>query len=100
MTGMMCYLTGIWLLMILNNYWYLLCKMLLNEKTVYLLLPLAVYSLLAIAEFIPEGNPISTFTMNLGRRIYRRKSAGLSECHYPYPANDIHQPYFANSFAL
>lgn len=66
MTGMMCYLTGIWLLMILNNYWYLLCKMLLNEKTVYLLLPLAVYSLLAIAEFIPEGNPISTFTMNLG----------------------------------
>ena len=52
--------------MVLNNYWYLLCKMLLNEKTVYLLLPLAVYSLLAIAEFIPEGNPISTFTMNLG----------------------------------
>lgn len=32
----------------------------------YLLLPLAVYSLLTIAEFIPEGNPISTFTMNLG----------------------------------
>ena len=32
MTGMMCYLTGIWLLMVLNNYWYLLCKMLLNEK--------------------------------------------------------------------
>lgn len=66
MTGIICYLTGIWLLMVLNNYWYLLCKMLLNEKTVYLLLPLAVYSLLAIAEFIPEGNPISTFTMNLG----------------------------------
>ena len=30
------------------------------------MLPLAVYSLLTIAEFIPEGNPISTFTMNLG----------------------------------
>ena len=65
-TGIACYLAGIWLLMLLNNYWYLLCKMLLNEKTLYLLLPLGVYGLLGLAEFVPESNPVSTFTMNLG----------------------------------
>lgn len=64
--GMLCYLLGIWLLMVMNSYWYLICKTLLNEKLVYLLLPVGVYALLALAEFIPEGNPVSTFTMNLG----------------------------------
>ncbi|WP_455671740.1 DUF5687 family protein [Phocaeicola sp.] len=64
--GILAYLLGVWLLLVLNNYWYLLCKMLLNEKTIYILLPIAVYGVLAVAEFVPEGNPISTFTMNLG----------------------------------
>lgn len=67
--GVLEYLFGVWLLIILNNYWYLLCKMLLNEKTIYLLLPIVFYGLLAIAEFVPEGNPISTFTMNLGEKF-------------------------------
>lgn len=64
--GMGCWLLGIWLLMILNNYWYLICRTLLGEKMIYILLPIGVYGLLALLEFVPEGNLISTFTMNLG----------------------------------
>ena len=33
LTGILCYLCGIWLLMVMNSYWYLICKTLLNEKT-------------------------------------------------------------------
>ena len=65
-TGILCYLCGIWLLMVMNSYWYLICKTLLNEKLLYILLPIGVYGLLAGTEFIPEGNPVSTFMMNLG----------------------------------
>ncbi|MDE5678287.1 MAG: hypothetical protein K2G02_01295 [Phocaeicola sp.] len=68
-TGILCYMAGIWLLMVMNNYWFLICKTLLNEKWLYLLLPAGVYGLLAVAEFIPEGNPISTFTMNLSEKF-------------------------------
>lgn len=64
--GILCYMIGIWLLMVMNNYWYLICKTLLNEKLLYILLPIGVYALLAVAEFGPDGNPVSTFTMNLG----------------------------------
>lgn len=64
--GVLCYLVGIWLLMVINNYWYLMCKMLLNEKLLYILLPIGVYAILGIVEFVPEGNIISTFTMNMG----------------------------------
>lgn len=64
-TGIICYCIGIWLLMVFNNYWYLLCRMLINEKTIYILLPLVVYGLLATAEFILDHR-VSTFTMNLG----------------------------------
>ena len=43
--------------MVMNSYWYLICKTLLNEKLLYILLPIGVYGLLAGAEFIPERNP-------------------------------------------
>lgn len=64
--GLVCYMVGIWLLMVMNNYWYLICKTLLNEKLVYILLPLCVYGLIAAVEFIPDDLPASTLMMNLG----------------------------------
>ena len=64
--GMFLYLLGIWLLFVLNNYWYLLCKMLMSEKTIWYLLPVVVYGALGCAEFLLDGLPISRFTMNLG----------------------------------
>ena len=64
--GMFLYLIGIWLIFVFNNYWYLLCKLLLGEKTLWLLLPTAVFGALGAAEFLLDGLPISRFTMNLG----------------------------------
>ena len=64
--GMFLYLLGIWLIFVLNNYFYLLCKLLLGEKTLWLLLPLAVFGLLGAAEFLLDGLPVSRFTMDLG----------------------------------
>ena len=64
--GMFLYLLGLWLIFVFNNYWYLLCKLLLGEKTVWLLLPLVAFGLLGAAEFLIDGLPISRFTMDLG----------------------------------
>ena len=44
--GMFLYLIGIWLVFVFNNYWYLLCKLLLGEKTLWLLLPTFVFGAL------------------------------------------------------
>ena len=64
--GMFLYLLGIWLIFVFNNYWYLLCKLLLGEKTLWLLLPILVFGALGAAEFLLDGLPISRFTMDLG----------------------------------
>ncbi len=81
LTGILCYLCGIWLLMVMNSYWYLICKTLLNEKLLYILFPIGVYGLLAGTEFIPEGKPGFHVHDEFGRRIYRRKHTRLSRCH-------------------
>ena len=64
--GMFLYLIGIWLIFVFNNYFYLLCKLLLGEKTLWLLLPMAVFGILGAAEFLFDGLPVSRFTMDLG----------------------------------
>ena len=64
--GMFLYLLGMWLIFVFNNYWYLICKLLLGEKTLWLLLPVCVFGALGAAEFLIDGLPISRFTMNLG----------------------------------
>ena len=64
--GMFLYLIGIWLIFVFNNYWYLLCKLLLGEKTLWLLLPTAIFGALGAAELLLDGLPISRFTMDLG----------------------------------
>ena len=64
--GMFIYLIGMWLIFVFNNYWYLLCKLLLGERTIWLLLPLCVFGALGACEFLIDGLPISRFTMDLG----------------------------------
>lgn len=63
--GLITYCLGMYLVLVLNNYWYLLCRTLMNERIWWILLPVLVYGGLGIIEFA-LGNPISTFTMNLG----------------------------------
>ncbi|KAA6326498.1 hypothetical protein EZS27_024403 [termite gut metagenome] len=65
-TGIITYSLGIYLLVVFNNYWYLLCRTLLNERIWWIVLPIAVYGILAALEFVPDNHPITTFTMNLG----------------------------------
>ena len=64
--GMFLYLIGMWLIFVFNNYWYLLCKLLLGERTIWLLLPVCVFGALGACEFLIDGLPISRFTMDLG----------------------------------
>ena len=66
LAGVAGYCTGIWLLTLLNNYWYLLCRTLLNEKGIFILLPITAYATLLLLQISGEGNLISSFTMNLG----------------------------------
>lgn len=65
LTGVLLYLVGMWLLTLANNYWYLLCRILLNERTLFLALPLGFYAALAAVEF-GCGHPLSTLTMDWG----------------------------------
>lgn len=64
--GLFTYMLGCWLLFLINNYWTQLCKTLMGEHLLWLFLPLGLYALLAVVEFLPDGHLISTFTMNLG----------------------------------
>lgn len=64
--GVLLYCIGLWLLILINNYWYLFTRTLMGEKIWWVLLPLVVYGLLAAALFIPEESPIFDFTMNVG----------------------------------
>ena len=64
--GVLTYCLGIWLLMVFNNYWYLLCRTLISERIWWVALPLAVYGGLAAAIFIPEDSAILYFFMDLG----------------------------------
>ena len=54
--GVLTYCAGIWLLMMFNNYWYLLCRTLLGERIWWVLLPVAVYGGLALGIFLPEDD--------------------------------------------
>ena len=64
--GVFTYCAGIWLLSLLNNYWYLLTRTLMAERIVWLLLPVAVYGATAAALFIPEESPLYDFFLNVG----------------------------------
>ena len=64
--GIITYCLGIWLLMVFNNYWYLLCRTLMSERIWWILLPLAVYGGLAAAIFIPETSFVTDFFVDLG----------------------------------
>jgi len=68
--GVFGFLTGWWLLMILNNYWYLACRTLIHEKAIYLLIPICFYILCGCAEYLPDDRWLGLFTMNLGEGFF------------------------------
>lgn len=65
--GVVTYCIGIWLLMIFNNYWFLLCRTLISERIWWILLPLLVYGGIAAGIFIPEDKSlVADFFIDLG----------------------------------
>ncbi|MDR0961373.1 MAG: DUF5687 family protein [Mediterranea sp.] len=68
--GVLTYNIGIWLLMVLNNYWYLLCRTLIGERLWWVLLPLVVYAgiigLMIISAALPDNNNFFYWSMLLG----------------------------------
>lgn len=65
-TGVIAYCIGIWLLMIFNNYWFLLCRTLMNERIWWVALPVVVYGGIAAALFIPDKSPLFDYSIELG----------------------------------
>lgn len=65
-TGVITYSLGIWLLMVFNNYWYLLCRTLINERIWWVFLPVVVYTGLALSVFLFKESAVGDFFMNLG----------------------------------
>jgi hypothetical protein len=64
--GIVAYLIGIWLLIIVNNYWFLLCRTLMNEHIAWLLLPAALYGGIAAALFVPKHSIVGDLCIDLG----------------------------------
>ncbi|WP_373719577.1 DUF5687 family protein [Bacteroides heparinolyticus] len=64
--GVITYLLGIWLLMLVNNYWYLLCRTLMGQRFWWLLLPAGVYGAIAAVMFIPDNSPVFDFSTDVG----------------------------------
>ena len=64
--GVCTYILGICILVLINNYWYLLCRTLINEHLAWILLPCAFYGGLGCLMFIPEKSPLLDFFMSVG----------------------------------
>ena len=66
---MLTYSIGIWLLMVLNNYWFLLCRTLMNERIWWIALPVLVYGAIAAGLFIPENSLLFDWSTDLGEEF-------------------------------
>lgn len=66
LAGVLTYCVGIWLLAVVNNYWFLLCRTLMGERFWWILLPVVVYGAVACALFLPEESPLFDWSVNLG----------------------------------
>lgn len=64
--GVLTYCIGIWLLIVFNNYWYLLCRTLMDERIWWVLLPIVIYGGIAAALFIPDNSPLFGLFIDLG----------------------------------
>lgn len=66
LVGIISYLFGIWLLFLINNYWFLLCRTLINEHTAWILLPALFYIGIGAAILVPDHSIVSSLMRDLG----------------------------------
>lgn len=69
--GVLGFLVGYWLLMLMNNYWYIACRTLMNQHILYIFVPITVYALLLVGLLVPETNYIGNFCMELGEGFFQ-----------------------------
>ena len=65
-SGVLTYSLGIWMLMLANNYLFLLCRTLIAGHKAWLALPVALYGGWLAAILIPEDSPLLTLFVDLG----------------------------------
>lgn len=63
--GICTYAIGIYLLMVFNNYWFLLCRTLMRERIWWVALPIVVYGVFFVAQFVLNIK-IGRASMDLG----------------------------------
>ena len=66
LAGVCTYCLGIWLLMVFNNYWFLLCRTLTGERIWWIALPISLYGCLLAAMIVPDDSPVFDWFLNLG----------------------------------
>ena len=69
--GVLAYCVGIWLLTLVNNYWYLLCRTLMGERIWWVLLPVLVDGGVAAALFLPDDSPLFELSAGLGDELMK-----------------------------
>ena len=69
--GVLAYCVGIWLLTLVNNYWYLLCRTLMGERIWWVLLPVLVYGGVAAALFLPDDSSLFELSAGLGDELMK-----------------------------
>lgn len=52
--------------MVLNNYWFLLCRTLMNERVWWIILPILAYGSIAAGMFVPDNSPLFDWSVDLG----------------------------------
>ncbi len=73
LSGVLLYNLGIWLLLVINNYWYQLCRLLISENLFWILLPLIFYAGLALLIFLPDESPVGYFFRAFGDYLIEGK---------------------------
>ncbi len=68
-TGLLGFLLGWWLMFVINAYWYLLWRTLINRKMLFVLIPIAIYAILVYFGYLHDFDNQWLFyaTLYLGR---------------------------------
>ena len=66
LAGILGFLIGYWLLMVMNNYFYIICRALINEHLLYILVPIVIFGLLGLGSFVMDSHPVLKACMELG----------------------------------
>ena len=65
-TGVAGFVVGYFILIVINSYWFQICRILIWEKSIWVLMPVSIYSLLALTYIFPGTGFVPDLFMSLG----------------------------------